>query len=129
MPLHVDRDVSLAVAHEEVGLADPVSLVVDGQPAAGHRRRASGERTEGQPDPGLGVFGVDDDGALDAGEELLEYLVLVLEARRKKLLEKGRVRQRRTRAQDVELDALGAGLGEVGVPRRDLDAHRTVVSS
>ena len=126
--LDLDRQIALTVPHEQVGLTDPVRLVVDREPTAGDDPGPGLHGLHGLPLPGVEVLGLDDDRALHTVEEEGEGVVLVLVAGPVEHLEEGRVGQRLTGLQHVELDALGAGLGEGGVPRPDLDGvHKGIV--
>jgi hypothetical protein len=126
--LDLNRQVALTVPHEQVGLTDSVRLVVDREPTAGDDQRPGLHGLHGLPLPGIEVLGLDDDGALHPVEQGGEGVVLVLVAGPEEHLQERRVGQRLAGLQDIELDALRAGLGEVGVPGPDLDGdHKGIV--
>ena len=128
MRLDLNGQVALTVAHQEIGLADPVRLVVDGEPAACDDQRPGLHRLHGLPLLGVDILGIDDDGTLHPIEEKGEGVVLVLVAGPVEHLQERRVGQRLAGLQDVELDALGALLGERGIPRLYLDRdHGAIV--
>ena len=112
--LDLDRQVALTVPHQQVGLADPLRLVVDREPAAGDDQRPVLHGLQGLPLPGIEILGLDDDRTLHPVEEEGEGVVLVLVAGPVEHLQKRRIGQRLAGLQDVELDALGALLGERG---------------
>ena len=126
--LDLDRQIALTVPHEQVGLTDPVRLVVDREPPAGNDQCTVLHGLQGLPLPVVDVLRLDDDRPVHAVEEEGEGVVLVLVAGPVEHLEEGRVGQRLTGLQHIELDALGALLGEGGVPRPDLDGvHKGIV--
>ena len=126
--LDLDRQIALTVPHEQVGLTDPMRLVVDREPPAGNDECTVLHGLQGLPFPVVDVLRLDDDRTVHAVEEEGEGVVLVLVAGPVEHLEEGRVGQRLTGLQHVELDALGALLGEGGVPRPDLDGvHKGIV--
>ena len=109
-------------------MADSVRLVVDRKPTARDDQRPGLHGLHGLPLLGIEVLGVNDDGTIHPVEEGGEGVVLVRVPGPEEHLQEGRVGQRLTGLQDIELDALGAGLGEAGVSRLDLDGnHRGIV--
>ena len=92
--LHIDRQVAVAVAvaiaiaHEEVGFADAMRFVVDGEPATGDDPGSVVDGAQGLPLPGVGILRIDD-GSLDAVEEVCDGLLLVLLPRPDQLLQEG----------------------------------------
>ena len=128
MRLDLDRQIALTVPHEQVGLTDSMRLVVDRESPAGNDQRTVLHGLQGLPFPVVDVLGLNDDRTVHAVEEEGEGVVLVLVAGPVEHLEEGRVGQRLTGLQHIELDALGALLGEGGVPRPDLDGvHKGIV--
>ena len=128
MRLDLDRQIAHTVPHEQVGLTDSVRLVVDREPPAGNDERTVLHGLQGLPFPVVDVLRLDDDRPVRTVEEEGEGVVLVLVAGPVEHLEEGRVGQRLTGLQHIELDALGALLGEGGVPRPDLDGvHKGIV--
>ena len=126
--LDLDRQIALTVPHEQVGLTDPMRLVVDREPPAGNDKCSVLHGLQGLPFPVVDVLRLDDDRTVHSVEEEGEGVVLVLVAGPVEHLEEGRVGQRLTGLQHIELDALGALLGEGGVPRPDLDGvHKGIV--
>ena len=111
------------MAHQEVGLADAVRIVVDREPAAGHDGSSAEQGPHRVPLLGFRILGVDDDGTANAVEEVRDGCILVLVSAGDELLQERRVGQRFAGSEDIELDALGARLGEVRVPWRDLHRH------
>ena len=87
-------------------------LVVDGEASAGDDQRTGLHCLHGLPLLGVDIVGVNDDGALHPCEEKRQGVVLVLVAGPVEHLQERRVRQRLAGLQDVELDVLGALLGE-----------------
>ena len=102
--------------HQQIGLPHSVGLVVDRKSTAGNDERPCRDRLHGLPLPGIEVLGVNDDGVLRTIEEGGEGVVLVHVPGPEQHLQERGIRQRLTGLQDIELDALGAGLGEAGVP-------------
>ena len=126
--LDLDREVALTVPDQEIGLTDPLRLVVDREPRAGDDQRPVLHCLQGLPLPVAEVLRLDDDRPLRPVEQEGEGVVLVLHAGPVEHLQERRVRQGLTRLQHVELDALGALLDERGVPRPDLDGvHKGIV--
>ncbi len=132
MGLDIDRQIALrrirgaggiAIANEEVGLADPMGLVVDREPAPRDDSGSSGHGLHGLPLAGVGIVDLDDPRIVEAREQARTRLALVVVASPEQLLQEGRVGQWLAGAQHVELDPLGAGLGERGVSGCDLDGH------
>ncbi len=134
--LDVDREIAtpgaaraagVAVENEEVGLADPVGLVVDREAAPGDDSGPLGHGMHGLPLPGLGILDLDDPGTRNAGTQPRTHLLLVVVTGLEQLLEERRRREWLAGSQHVELDPLWTGLGEGGVSRRDLDGHHECI--
>ena len=126
--LDLDRQIALTVPHEQVGLTDSMRLVVYREPPPGDDKRTVLDGLQGLPFPVVDVLRLDDDGIVHAVEEEGEGVVLVLVPGPVEHLEERRVGQGLTGLQHIELDALGTGLGEGGVPRPDLDGvHKGIV--
>ena len=78
--LDLNRQVALTVPHEQVGLTDPLRLVVDRKPGAGDDQCPVLHGLQGLPLPVTEVLRLNDDRPLHAVEQEGEGVVLVLVA-------------------------------------------------